>query len=26
VRDVVVSDVTLHGEACVMHRFATPAP
>ena len=25
VRDVVVSDETLHGEACVMHRFATSA-
>ena len=24
VRDVVVSDVTAHGEACVMHRFASP--
>ena len=26
VRDVVVSDETLHGQACVLHRFATPAP
>ena len=26
VRDVAVSDVVMHGEACVMHRFAAPAP
>jgi predicted acetyltransferase len=25
-RDVAVSDVTAHGEACVLHRFAAPAP
>ncbi len=25
VRDVVVSDVTAHGEACVMHRFVSPS-
>src|ERR1700742_2871263 len=24
VRDVVLSDVTAHGEACVMHRFVSP--
>ena len=26
VREVALSDLTLHGEACVMHRFVSPTP